>query len=494
MTLLGRCHCRVRQRPMTTTDTSAYGSVSKTMVRAGIKALYDADGRPMLYLDAEDAGATEFFLNTNVPKEHLVPVNYDQTACEQIMKKTGVVPQCIDIDDYLIQTDVETHYGFSVIWLDYTKRELNEKALRNAIRLSSNVSVTLSTRAKHAESVMQDATKIVRKCGGVLYEQPVAYKGAGDVKNMVRFSIKPKSKPRIKNIEVPPAPSKKKMKATMPTVSAKELVGRTIYMPCCDFDSDWEQCDIKKQYGCYVLQIEKTHYSKLAVCCVRDDGSLHDHLEKWTLTVDDVLKYEKLPEFPSEKQETEEQVQIFKRPPGRAPKGKSGISKEWNKHTGEWESSAVATEETIAMVPLRAEESSDERADVTTTLPTATQSGLRLATHKRPASWDADDGHANKTVRLDDDEAENGDVRRAKTLLAQCNAELKAARNAKFAEILMDLIKTADSEDAVCLARLEARRMAMDLYPEDIHTTQLRVALTNLQSARVALHDMILTM
>lgn len=164
-----------------------YEFLAKNLQRAAIRQMYLAQGgtRPIVYLDDEHAGATTFFLNDGIPREHLIPVNFSKESAQQITRTTNVACVAQSIDEYVFSlSDV----ACSVVWLDYMCRTLNDRVVGQCLKLAPYVSITLSTRGRQRSDTMNDVRRVAKKYG-TLIETPVFYKGKSDIANMVRFVI-----------------------------------------------------------------------------------------------------------------------------------------------------------------------------------------------------------------------------------------------------------------------------------------------------------------
>ncbi|MEC7098160.1 MAG: hypothetical protein VXW74_01790, partial [Candidatus Thermoplasmatota archaeon] len=131
-------------------------------------SLYLEDPKPILYLDDDTAGATEYFLKF-VKKAHLHPVNFSDSACESIQRLTGVRATCTDIHEYLFKEERR----FGVVWLDLMCRTVDHATMSNSLSSCDYLFLTLSTRGSHPGTVVQDACDLVRRCGGAILERPV---------------------------------------------------------------------------------------------------------------------------------------------------------------------------------------------------------------------------------------------------------------------------------------------------------------------------------
>lgn len=181
------------------TNQYEYDSLTKHEERGAIKINFESDPkrRPILYIDDADAGATSYFLSQGIPREKLIPVNWDSNACNAITSKTGVSAVFEHIDKHLfnICPSPSSHSSkcFSVVWLDYEGHSLDKGALKRAICLARVVKIVLNITRKKKGEVHNNAKSIIERCGGVVVSDGY-YKGKSNVKNMLRITAVPRAK------------------------------------------------------------------------------------------------------------------------------------------------------------------------------------------------------------------------------------------------------------------------------------------------------------
>jgi hypothetical protein len=168
-----------------------YDFLTKEIHRAGLVAIYkQTPSCPILYLDGEEGEGTHSFINTwNIPPHHLIPVNFNSEVVRNIeVMYKGVVGKVGDINTILSQA---TDDSFSVVWLDYMCRfheDVHPDVFREALRVSSHVSVTFSTRGIDREVIANEIMRVMKRHGKML-ESITPYKGKSDVENMIKFTI-----------------------------------------------------------------------------------------------------------------------------------------------------------------------------------------------------------------------------------------------------------------------------------------------------------------
>lgn len=167
----------------------AYSTPIKNAHRATVIELANADAprATILYLDDEEAGATQYFLERGVPAFRLHAVNFSASACDKIRKLfPSVTVTCADINDLMSSHREEgVHHG--VVWLDYTCRGISKEVLTNAGSVASYVMATLSMRGVHDDTIIPDLIKTIGACKMRFVESPARYQGKNGILNMLRF-------------------------------------------------------------------------------------------------------------------------------------------------------------------------------------------------------------------------------------------------------------------------------------------------------------------
>lgn len=245
---------------------------------------------PILYLDDQTAGATNFFILRGVTKDLLIPVNKNRQMCKDILEISGVNGTAANIDD-LVMSFEEKNKKCAVVWLDYECRHLNVGILQSALNISPYVVVTLAVRGMRTNEIIDNLQTTVKKAGGVLLSDPVKYSGKSGVRNMLHAmvgskyfgsvnSTKSKDHDCLSNcgIQSPPA---------------IDFVGRTVYIPT----KEWGTVitgydDVKQHKKCLVFRVMGTHYKKnLRLRAIRKNNRLHARDEPWWLSPQLVQKY-----------------------------------------------------------------------------------------------------------------------------------------------------------------------------------------------------------
>ncbi len=168
-----------------------YDSVMKDAQRAVVMNRYDSDKRPIIFLEAESGEATKFFVDGGVLPEHVIPVNDVTHVAAAITEKTKVMTVCENIDTYIKRLSDCKPDTASIIWLDYTQRNVDKDVLYSALRVAPIVYVTLSTRGLNVQRQNDD----IRKCipsNGKFLQEPARCEGKSGVMNMVTFIVKRK--------------------------------------------------------------------------------------------------------------------------------------------------------------------------------------------------------------------------------------------------------------------------------------------------------------
>jgi hypothetical protein len=126
-------------------------SFDKQSHRERIYQMSKSSNECIVYLDDENAGATQYFLNRGVAGKRLVPVNHETNACDAIFKTTGVEAICMDIFEFVSTT----RRPFAVVWFDMTctlnKFPLEQAFLANA----KQIAITLSTHTYQPDNEFQ---------------------------------------------------------------------------------------------------------------------------------------------------------------------------------------------------------------------------------------------------------------------------------------------------------------------------------------------------
>lgn len=125
-----------------------------------------------MYLDDETAGATMFFLSQGIRKEHLIPVNSCERACENIFSVSGVRPICGNIDARVV---CESHRTFCFVWLDYIQARLDADVMASVVQKAFHVAVTLVRTRK--TDVVKTATQLLTKTPEADLVQTTWYRG-----------------------------------------------------------------------------------------------------------------------------------------------------------------------------------------------------------------------------------------------------------------------------------------------------------------------------
>ena len=172
----------------------SYEFMNKDVQRYAVYRMYkiSATPKPIVFLDDESGGACTFFLTEGVPRDHIRPVNRSRVHADAITRKTGITCTHADIDSHL---DTMSDDSRSVVWLDYTCTTIDVDVLRNALRVASNVSVTLSLRGLGRDENERHIRKLVKKVGMLM--QLTVYKGKGGVENMLSFIVSRASPIRV---------------------------------------------------------------------------------------------------------------------------------------------------------------------------------------------------------------------------------------------------------------------------------------------------------
>lgn len=172
---------------------SAYDFLVKNTHRAGVLEMHlmCTEKKPIVYLDDEMGGATEFFLRRGVKKKNLIPVNYAKQAASVITCLHNVRAIHNDITAHMKTMEEDS---CSVVWLDFMCRTVDPVAIRHALRIAPYVYITISSRGtdKHAQCNAIGVT--VNKYGKFL-ERPCAYKGKSGIENMLKFVVSRKVAP-----------------------------------------------------------------------------------------------------------------------------------------------------------------------------------------------------------------------------------------------------------------------------------------------------------
>lgn len=169
-------------------SASKYESPIKRTHRASVLELAHGSRFPLLYLDDETGGATSFFLERHVSTKRLCPVNFCPTAVRGIEKRTRVDAVCANID-HVVKTARAQRKRYSVVWLDYECTKVRKNVLQDALAVAPFVVITLSARGVSKEIAVPVLERTVAEAGGRLLEDPVKYKGASDIKNMLRAVV-----------------------------------------------------------------------------------------------------------------------------------------------------------------------------------------------------------------------------------------------------------------------------------------------------------------
>jgi hypothetical protein len=168
-----------------------YDSDMKDVQRGVVMNRYDFDKRPIIFLEAESGEATKFFVDGGVRPEHVIPVNDVTHVAAAITEKTKVMTVCENIDTYIKRLSSCKPDSASIVWLDYTQRNVDREVLYSALLVAPIVYVTLSTRGLNVQRQNVD----IRKCipsNGKFMQEPARCEGKSGVMNMVTFIVKRK--------------------------------------------------------------------------------------------------------------------------------------------------------------------------------------------------------------------------------------------------------------------------------------------------------------
>ncbi len=291
----------------------SFDGVAKTRVRGGVLSLSNLGSRKgkIVYLDDGSAGGTRFFLSSGVEKSRLVPVNWRRDDCDAITASTGVNAICASLAEYLSSLDGHV----DMVWFDGMTRTLDPCIVREALRVSPFLEVTLSTRGASHLDVVEGANKVVRKSKGRISSSPMRCEGKSGIANMVHLSITRRlfnkvegKKKQAKKKQAKKKQAKKKQAIKKEAIKkeaikkeaikkeAKALLGRKICIPCGEWESvdatQLEALGVKKEKGGFVFRVDKTHHkNRLAVRALRVNNVPFPDLEKWVLTPDQVSEY-----------------------------------------------------------------------------------------------------------------------------------------------------------------------------------------------------------
>ena len=301
----------------------SFDSFSKTTHRMQAWCAYNTYGKkPILYLDDERAGATQFFLRMGMT--NLMPVNHKAQACASIASKTNVKALHNDIVAMVREATSVGEGGekkYSVVWLDLMCRTITKELVRKAVLLADCVFVTMALRGSSFDAV---TSQIKNACAGghgslVSCQQ---YKGKAKIRNMAFYVLFPfnacsfsaalggegggpggeaeeerktekKAAPSIrKSAKAAKEERKKKEKKKKQTManetrtSASSLVGKYVIIRREDFPH--------KQF-CHAegvaYYLHSTYYkTRLTVKKVLHHGKVAKKCEYWTLDPDDALR------------------------------------------------------------------------------------------------------------------------------------------------------------------------------------------------------------
>ena len=266
-----------------------FESYAKDMDRVHLAHLYHSSPvkEPILLLDDGSAGGTLHLLRQQVPGEHILPVNRCRDACESISKLSGIPCECSELDVALSNSSRR----FVAVWMDLMCRTVTEDSLRAALNVTDHILLTLSTRGTSPSQLRDTVRVAVKRAGGYL-QADTLYRGSGGVLNMLRFFITRHKKKETMKTKKTHIPKKKKVHAA--NSCAKMLIGKKVGLPV----SLWTQGRphgyefAQKEGGCIHFMIASTHYrNKLALKTILKGGKVHPNKEKWTLTVEDALRY-----------------------------------------------------------------------------------------------------------------------------------------------------------------------------------------------------------
>ena len=181
-----RRRVRVVHQPKKRTNM-AYEFPNKTMQRLMVHGMYREcpEGKPVVFLDDENAGACTYFLNDGIPAQHLKPVNHCGTHATAITKTSGIPCTCDDIGAHLTSLPDDSH---SVVWLDYTCTTVDIAVLRQALRVAPRVMVNTSLRGVARDAHFKHIRNLVGKVG-TLRLGPYSYKGKAGIENMMSFIV-----------------------------------------------------------------------------------------------------------------------------------------------------------------------------------------------------------------------------------------------------------------------------------------------------------------
>ena len=257
----------------------SYETPVKLTHRATVLELYhvcSAPKLPIVYVDDDLASAPLYFLAKGVPKKHLKPINYSASACTSIEVLSGVQATCLNA----AAKAVETKCG--VLWLDVQCKSVSRQVFARSN--CKYLMLTLSTRGSSPDGIIGDAVGCMKKEGLRVLETS-RYQGKSNITNVVKI-IATSQRP----LETRVAPLVKS--DTHLRKACVSMIGKTVFIPTKQLKHGYESVTKVKQ-GKYVFRVTSTYHKKrLAVQRLLPNNSLSKDKEPWTLTPDDVERYQ----------------------------------------------------------------------------------------------------------------------------------------------------------------------------------------------------------
>ena len=130
-----------------------------------------------MYIDSPSGEASEFFLSNGLEASQLVPVNWDQDACDELRNRFKCNVLCGDIFNVM-----GSYVGicFTAIWLDleeaFVTRSDAVRCLKLARNISEHIFLTTTTRPKSYEYIFLKMDDVTSK-SGLTWVKSMPYQG-----------------------------------------------------------------------------------------------------------------------------------------------------------------------------------------------------------------------------------------------------------------------------------------------------------------------------
>tara|TARA_Y100000389_G_scaffold154659_1_gene155190 strand:- start:849 stop:1667 length:819 start_codon:yes stop_codon:yes gene_type:complete len=270
---------------------ATYSTATKNGHRAMAWAYsLEPEGRnkPIFYVEGPRAEASKFFMKQcNVDASRLVAVNDSMNDCHAIRRATNgaIKPVHGNVCRVLQKCDPNS---MSVVWLDLQCRTIGAHDIRQALEVAPRLMITLATRGKSKDDIIEMAYASVKSAGACLEEYISPYKGKSDVCNVIRLVCKRASLcVKTETISVAPAISAK---------TQKRMLGRVVRVPVKQWDAlgrkAMQREGVKKRDNRFFFKIVDGYFqNRFALKAVLNDNTLHKEKEQWVIDAAQVEQF-----------------------------------------------------------------------------------------------------------------------------------------------------------------------------------------------------------